>query len=114
MEPIRPRIRHKTYRNHVCGNLTTDEIAQVDARAAATGVVRGRWLGQLIISRLDHLDELAARVVPLDTSDGTGPRVTVAATVGPDARQRIRDVAASKGVAVARLVSVIVSDELAR
>jgi len=113
VEPIRPRIRHKQYQNHICGNLTAHTLAQVDERAAAAGVARGRWLGQLITSRLDDLDELAARVVPLDTTDRTGPRVTVAATVGPGARDRIREVADRNGVAVARIVALVVDEELA-
>jgi len=45
-------------------------------------------------------------------STAPGPGVTVAATIGPEARNRIREVADRNGVAVARIVALIVDDEL--
>lgn len=112
MERIRPRIKsNKTYRNHVSAALTETVVAEVDRHAAAAGLTRGRFIGDLILERLDDLEQLAARAEILPMTDD-GPRRTVAATVGAAAGDEIRNAARRHDVPISRIVALIVADAL--
>lgn len=114
VERIRPRIKsNKTYRNHLSAGLTECVIAEVDRRANAAGVARGRYIGDLILAQVEDLDEIANRVTPLSTTSRSGPRRTVAATVGEHVHDQVREVAARHGVALGRIVAQIVDEALA-
>ena len=114
MERIRPRVSAKRYTSHVSAALTAPVLVEVDRRAAAAGLYRSQYVGRLVVARSAELDDIARRVVPLTTHNGAGPRQTIAATVGAEVHDRIKAVAACHGVAVGRLVALVVDDELAR